>query len=276
MDLLLRRNQAFSYDDGTDALIDRSITKANIQSATIGDYAFDGCANLESINAPNCTTINSYAFRNNSLLKYVNFPNLNIVKNYAFEGCISLEDFDFSNLTTVATYSFCKCSKIESVCLTSATSVGEACFRGSGVKTLVLPVAKYAVNRLTNPVGTSSGYSASKLECLDLGETVTNFSTNALRNNTLLTTIVLRCTSRNGIWGGTGVFTDTPFASGGAGGTIYIPKALYDHLGDGSSSDYLANTNWATINGYGTITWASIEGSQYEHYYADGTPIPSS
>lgn len=67
----------------------------------------------------------------------------------------------------------------------------------------------------------------------------------------------------------------TPFASGRSGGTIYIPKALYDHLGDGTSLDYKTATNWSTIDGYGTITWAQIEGSIYETQYVDGTPIPT-
>ena len=70
-------------------------------------------------------------------------------------------------------------------------------------------------------------------------------------------------------------FNQTPFASGGAGGTIYIPKALYDHLDDGTSLDYKAATNWSTLNGYGTITWAQIEGSAYENTYLDGEPIPT-
>lgn len=71
-------------------------------------------------------------------------------------------------------------------------------------------------------------------------------------------------------------FSSTRFASGGAGGTIYIPKSLYDHLGDGTANDYKATTNWSTIDGYGTITWAKIEGSYYETHYADGTEIPTS
>lgn len=62
----------------------------------------------------------------------------------------------------------------------------------------------------------------------------------------------------------TNSFQSTPFASGGAGGTIYIPEVLYDHLGDGTSLDYKANTNWGTLDGYGTITWDKIEGSIYE------------
>lgn len=54
------------------------------------------------------------------------------------------------------------------------------------------------------------------------------------------------------------------FKSGGVGGTIYIPKSLYDHLGDGSEYDYKASTNWSAVDARGTITWAQIEGSEYE------------
>jgi hypothetical protein len=68
-------------------------------------------------------------------------------------------------------------------------------------------------------------------------------------------------------------FSNSHFKSGGTGGTIYIPKVLYDHLGDNSSLDYKKATNWTTVNGYGTITWEKIEGSIYETQYADGTPI---
>lgn len=277
MDLLLRRSQALSYDDGTDALIDRSITHANIQGSTVGSYAFRGCNQLEHVDMPNTTTIATCGFFGCSNLENVSAQNLTSIGSYAFYGCSELDsdNFDFSTLTTVGTYAFAKCTNITSACLLRATSVGSACFRGSGIKTLVLPVAKYgSTSRMDNPVDTENGYSVSKLECIDLGKTITSFSTNALRNNPLKT-IILRCTSRNNLWGGTSVFKGTPFASGGSGGTIYIPKALYDHLGDGTSSDYLAIANWATINGYGTITWAKIEGSQYENYYADGTPIPS-
>lgn len=88
-----------------------------------------------------------------------------------------------------------------------------------------------------------------------------------------LSTIIMRRSDSVTTLNGVNAFYNTPFASGGTGGTIYIPKALYDHLGDGSALDYKAATNWSTVDGYGTITWAQIEGSQYEHYYADGTPI---
>ena len=91
-------------------------------------------------------------------------------------------------------------------------------------------------------------------------------------NCSRLTTLVLRGSSIVNLSNAT-FFNGTPFANGGTGGTIYIPKALYDHLEDGTSNDYKAATNWATLDAYGTITWAKIEGSIYETQYADGTPI---
>lgn len=70
-------------------------------------------------------------------------------------------------------------------------------------------------------------------------------------------------------------FSSTKYQAGGSGGEIYIPKELYDHLGDGSELDYKAAENWSVIDGYSTITWRQIEGSEYEFSYADGTPIGS-
>lgn len=87
-----------------------------------------------------------------------------------------------------------------------------------------------------------------------------------------LTVIVLRSSSIQ-VLANLNAITNTPFKSGGTGGTIYIPKSLYDHLGDNSSSDYKKATNWSTVDGYGTITWAKIEGTTYETHYADGTAI---
>jgi len=94
---------------------------------------------------------------------------------------------------------------------------------------------------------------------------------NGLFRNSSVTTIILRCTSVATLYNGK-VFNGTAFASGGTGGTIYIPKTLYDQLGTGTN-DYQSSVYWSTVHGYGTITWLPIEGSQYENYYADGTPI---
>jgi len=96
--------------------------------------------------------------------------------------------------------------------------------------------------------------SCDRLPMLDC-PAVTRIRTNAFWNCSALTVLILRadsvCTLEH-----VNAFTGTPFASGGAGGTIYVPSALI--------SDYQAATNWSTIDGYGATTWAAIEGSEYE------------
>lgn len=97
---------------------------------------------------------------------------------------------------------------------------------------------------------------------------------NQFYNCTALGTIIMRSPSIVSL-GATNALQNTKMWSGKAGGTIYIPQALYEHLGDGTALDYQAATNWSTIHGYGKTTWAQIEGSIYETQYADGTPIPT-
>lgn len=105
-------------------------------------------------------------------------------------------------------------------------------------------------------------YGSSKLKVADIGR-AGSLGNGTFQNCTLLDTLVLRKTSITTM-GNANALSGTKFASGKSGGTIYIPKSLYDHLGDNSSSDYKAASNWATYQGYGTITWAKIEGSIYE------------
>ena len=139
---------------------------------------------------------------------------------------------------------FQSCTNLQLACFPLATSVYTAVFNG-----------------------------CSKLEIVELGDA--NFlRQSAFAGCTKLETLILRGTTVAPL-SNVNNFGNTPFASGKSGGTIYIPKVLYDHLGDGSSLDYKAATNWSTVDGYGTITWAQIEGSIYETQYADGTPIPT-
>lgn len=115
--------------------------------------------------------------------------------------------------------------------------------------------------------------SCAKIEILDIGAGVSNIVANAFNAANNLNTLILRRSSSIVSLAATNAFNNNHFKNGGTGGTIYIPKALYDHLGDNSSLDYKKATNWTTVNGYGTITWAAIEGSAYETQYADGTSI---
>jgi hypothetical protein len=105
-------------------------------------------------------------------------------------------------------------------------------------------------------------YGCSRLALLDWG--LNELKQNTFTNCSALKTLILRKTTAIQPIQNTNVFNGTPFKSGGSGGTIYIPEVLYNHLGDGSALDYKSATNWSTYDGYGTITWAKLEGSAYE------------
>ena len=187
-------------------------------------------------------------------------PNVTRFPNNAFSSCTSLTGFYLPNVVETGNSSFSGCAS-----LTVA----------------VLPLIGRDAGRLYEWNSNTVFQNCSSLEAVDFGIYCNRLGNgNLFKNCSSLTTLVLRSRSHHytgadcivGLTG-TNAFDGTPFANGGTGGTIYIPKFLYDHLGDGSSLDYKAATNWVTINGYGTITWAKIEGSYYETHYADGTAI---
>lgn len=166
---------------------------------------------------------------------------------------------DILTATQIAEYMFyyCQITNDWSIYAPNVTYMGQNTFRKCTYLSKV---------RLPKLSSTSTNgycfYDCSRLAVLDLG-LIGNIRANMLNNCAALTTLIIRSTSVPTL-SQSANFSGTPFKSGGAGGTIYIPKSLYDHLGDGTSSDYKAASNWSTVNGYGTITWAKIEGSAYE------------
>ncbi len=157
---------------------------------------------------------------------------------------------------------FMGCSGLTSVNIHFGTpnqSTFQSC---SNLKTAVL------VGDITKESSTNIFNSCTNLEKADL--TIREIKNNVFYNCYKLDTLILR---KPTIVSLAYALTNCSFANGKEGGTIYIPKTLYDHLGDGTSDDYQSATNWSTVYGYGTITWAKIEGSIYETQYADGTTI---
>lgn len=123
---------------------------------------------------------------------------------------------------------------------------------------------------------------ANYLKSLDLGANLQEIKIYGFAENASFATLILRKTSIP-VLSNTNAFNNTQFKSDGTGGTIYIPKVLYDHLGDGTSLDYKAATNWSTILGYANNQIKSIESTHTDPnapidltlYYADGTLIPT-
>ena len=188
--------------------------------------------------------------------------------DYLVERCEgTLTSYESDEVTKLTSSCFSELSALVSVKLHNVTVTNGNAFMNTSVVNIAFPKIV--------TLGNQTFYRARLLEKVDLGGTITsNIGNTAFMDCNALNIIVLR---KNGLipLASTSTFNNTPFKSGGTGGAIYIPKSLYDHLGDSTSNDYKAATNWSTIDGYGTITWAQIEGSYYETHYADGTLIPT-
>lgn len=191
------------------------------------------------ITLPTATTIAKSAFRDYSTITSIYGPEVLSVGAYAFNGTTGLK-------------------KIK---LPKATSLGS----GNTYTIQNSQVEQFAVPKLSSILPSNFAQADDKLTTIDIGN-CTTIQTRACANCTLLGTVIIRKTASLVALGNIdGIANGTKFKSGGAGGTIYIPESLYDHLGDGGALDYKAATNWSTVNGYGTITWAKLEGSAYEN-----------
>lgn len=169
------------------------------------------------------------------------------------------------DLPTVEQYAFCESTKITSGYFPKVTVIKMEAFSYAGLVKVAFPsLTTFSGNR-------NLGYNTA-LIAIDLGQ-VSSLVSTCLYGCSKLRTIVLRKSSTITAMATLNALSGTPFKSGGSGGTIYIPKVLYDELGTGSSLDYKAATNWSTLDSYGTITWAQIEGSYYETHYADDTEV---
>lgn len=198
----------------------------------------------------------------NTLTDYTN-NTITSAKDFTFRQAGHLRDVRIPNVTYISSWLFAN-SSIRSLFAPNATLSGSGTSGCSKLEWIVSKAGSQGNAQLQN---------ARLLHTADMtAKGSLGFPANFFSGCTVLTTLILREAAIYTLVN-ISAFNSSPFASGGAGGTIYIPKALYDHLGDGTSSDYKAATNWSTINGYGTITWAKIEGSIYETQYADGTPI---
>ena len=99
-------------------------------------------------------------------------------------------------------------------------------------------------------------------------------SANCFYGCTPLTALVIRSDALVSL-SNVSAFTNSPFASGKAGGTLYVPAALI--------SSYQSASNWSTILGYPNNQIKSIESTATDPtapvdlttHYIDGTLIPT-
>ena len=191
----------------------------------------------------------------------------------------SLPTGDYTtSITTATIYCAAKRNNIDTLYAPNLTKINSEGFRYAGFKRLNAPnanIAQYAnhifrdcpnLEVLALPSMRYNAYAYSFMDCPKLTALdIWGFSgADMFVRDALLTVLILRSTSMVSL-GNINYFNNTPFASGKSGGTLYVPNAL--------KSSYESATNWSTILGYANNSIKAIEGSQYENYYADGTPI---
>lgn len=260
---------------------------------TIGEEAFYHCASLDNVTIPpTITHIQTYAFFNTGLTSIIIPKTVTNMGSHVCDACASLVSAEIygaktwdTNAGSIST--FINCTKLESVKIVGLNFSGNGNeFNGCTSLTDVYCPKSHILQGSTFKGCTSlkkialpndgsclaTAFENAGIEEVDFGVRTQFYKSGIFKNCASLGVIVLRGTTLTSLTY-TDVFTGTPFAENGSGGVIYIPKALYDELGTGSSLDYKAATNWSTFDGYGTITWAKIEGSKYEHYYVDGRGV---
>jgi len=214
---------------------------------TIGNYAFAGKP-ITSITAPSVTSVQMYAMQNTSISSITdsNFPSLGVSVGY---GIL----FRMSSLVSIKLTG-------EKISLSNGSG---ALRDNTSLVSAEFPNCAKNVGASNIGMGNACFFGCTNLELVDIGY-CTSIGGTAFYNDKKHITLIMRKSDALVTLGNAGNFNNSCFANGQVGGTIYIPKVLYDHLGDGTSSDYQHATNWSTVHGYGTITWAKIEGSIYE------------
>lgn len=174
------------------------------------------------------TSVKSYMFYLNSVLTSVNYLNATSIGEYAFNNCVKLNSVSFPSITSMGQRAFSGCSDLEEVTINE---------------------------NFSGAIATFSFSSCVKLPVLDLKK-ATSISGNAFNGCTILNVLILRGEDGICTLASTTPFTNTPFASGGTGGTLYVPQDLI--------SSYQSANNWKTILGYANNQIKAIEGSIYE------------
>lgn len=232
---------------------------------SIRSYGLAYMTALTSVSFPNLQTVNSYAFYNDYNLEMDGwpFPAAKTIGNYAFRYCYKLTgDVVLPNTcTSVGQYSFASCDGMDTFTANGAIStLGTYTFNGASDHVMTLrechmPNLGTGIALNLNWGSTTAANACQHLEVCDIGK-AKSIAANTFANCYKLQTLIMRRTSVT-TCANVSAFLNTPVRGrSGLTATIYVPSALID--------TYKAASVWSTINGYGYVTWAAIEGSPYE------------
>lgn len=294
-------NSGYTFQNCTSLVTIDSTIFPSLTTFNDGGHHFEGCTSLVSVSFPNVTTLGASGgnqFKNCTALTTISFPKLTTFGNggYQFSGCSNLTTVDLPNLTTFGNtgyqfngcsklttvnlpkltgntsggYQFQNCTSLEHIFLPKASLQAGNCFRGcTKLKTAVFPHVGINATQMSG----TDFYNCTSLEAVDIK--TSRVHNNSFQNCSKMNILVLRNTAMATL-SNVNAFTNTPFASGKAGGTIYVKESLI--------STYQANANWKTILNYQSGAQNSIKTIESTHedpdapidltlYYIDGTPI---
>lgn len=192
-----------------------------------------------------------------------------VLKGGTFYGSTNLLSADFPNVTDLKNFAFYNCSNMASLKIPKCTYVRGSAIRSTKIPYLVIPVECGFEAQCI--------YGNSLLIGLDIyGRSAgATFEGGACSDNSGLNTLVIRHPSHVAQLNNINALSNTPFASGKAGGTLYVPASMI--------SSYQGASNWSTILGYATNQIKSIESTATDPtapvdlttHYIDGTLIPT-
>lgn len=227
----------------------------SLKSGSANNGVCYGRTGITSITAPNLQSINLRAFYGCTSLETVNFPEIvgfggtaaySSGHNECFRGCTSLKNVYAPKAGWCQSSMFYGCTSLQNIAFPKGFLFRDYAFEG-----------------------------CSNLEKFDMFGATNNclLGANIFKNCSKLTTVVARRTDGVAQLTNINAFTGTPFASGGTGGTLYVPNDLI--------ASYQSATNWSTILGYANNQIKSIESTHTDPnapidlttHYVDGTPI---
>lgn len=166
----------------------------------------------------------------------------------SFRGCNSLTSAKFPEATLLDTYAFAQCKSLSHVYFPKVRTINTYVFQESALVEISLPSFTGTLNTVF--------LNSKSLKKVDLGNNNCVLTTNAFKGATSFDTLILRYTEGVVKLYNVAAFVDSPFASGGTGGTVYVPSALIE--------TYKTETNWSTLYSAGTCNFVALEGSEYE------------
>ena len=159
-------------------------------TTTIGEYAFEGCTNLESINDwDSVVTVSNSAFKGCENIDKIKIPNsLKTIGDSAFEGCTKLKcvdgsgentPLDLNGITEINQHIFFGCSSLTEIDINKdVTTIGKGAFEGCTKLTSVsIPKSSQLKSIYANAFK-----GCVKLETLNLPNTLTNIGRSAFED----------------------------------------------------------------------------------------------